>query len=83
MNDAELFERAKVARGLAHRAPLQECSMDHRGHWTVVRRSSAYALRTDDLFALWIELKHRGLDFPACDCPADAHEASRKRLNRS
>jgi hypothetical protein len=74
MTDDELLAATAKARGLAHRAPLQEWSKDHRGHSAIVNHSSAFADRGAEFIVLATDCKARGLPLPPCDCPPGAHD---------
>jgi hypothetical protein len=81
LTDDELLRRVSAARGAAHRAPFSEWSKDHRGHSSIVNHTVSFAARGNDFAALAIELRKRGLNIPACDCPEGAHdwEAPKKK----
>lgn len=68
-SDEDLLQKISVARGLAHRAPFAEWSMDHRGHSAIVHHTSAWADRSNEFFSLMNEADRRGLAMPPCDCP--------------
>lgn len=80
MTDAELLLATAEARGLAHRAPLAEWSMDHRGHSSIVNHTHAWAVHGREFTNLMVEVRRRGLECPPCDCPEGAHDLQRKSL---
>lgn len=73
MTDTDLLEATSKARGLAHRAPFAEWSKDHLGHSAIVNHTTAWAVRGNGFIELMAEIKRRGLEMPACDCPAGSH----------
>lgn len=77
LTDDELLRSTSEARGAAHRAPLQEWSMDHKGHSAIVNHSRAWADRGAEFNALAEECRRRKLTLPPCDCSPESHPFSR------
>jgi hypothetical protein len=75
-SDEQLLKATAAARGAAHRAPLAEWSKDHLGHSSIVYHTHAWADRSNEFSNLVAEIKRRGLEIPACDCPVGTHEVS-------
>ena len=75
MTNEELIRKTSAARGLAHRAPLAEWSLDHRGHSAIVNHTNAWAVRSREFHELMDECERRGLAMPPCDCPPGAHDS--------
>lgn len=73
MTDERLLRKTSEARGQAHRAPLNPYRLDADGHRWVAQDSTGWATASDAFFALAAEVKRRGFELPACDCPEGSH----------
>lgn len=74
MTNEELLAKTSAARGITHRAPFAEWSMDHKGHSSIVHHTNAWAVTGHDFVKLAKECDRRGLPIPPCDCPAGVHD---------